>query len=105
MENSVHTDQELLTFNNQVAHARIRWWELHQSAPGHDQDELFLQFDNGSVVRIVAEHRDVGATLKLEAHSRMPIGRPVRNLPAEYNERAIRDGVAPPHVPTAGTTL
>ena len=96
----MQTDHELLTFNNQVASQRVANWELHQSAPGHDQDELFLQFGDGTVVRIVAEHREVGAALKLEAYARLPVGRPIRNLPEEYNRRAGQ----PLHVPTGQVT-
>lgn len=80
----MQTDQDLLRFNNQIAHKKVISWEMYQSAPGHDQDELFLQLADGSVIRIVAEHREVGAALKLEPYSRLPVGRPVRNLPREY---------------------
>lgn len=96
----MHTDHELLVFNNQVAHKSIIWWEVHQSAPGHDQDELFLQFVDGTVLRIVAEHREVGAALKLETHARLPAGRAIRNLPVEANEKALREL----HPPTAAAT-
>jgi hypothetical protein len=85
----MHTDEALLVFNNFVAGRRIAYWELHVSAPGHDQDELFLQFTDGQVLRIMAEHRTDGAALRLEPHSRLPIGRAVRNLPQEYNNRAL----------------
>lgn len=96
----MQSDQELLVFNNQIAHKSVRHWELHQSAPGHDNDELFLQLGDGSVVRIVAEHREFGAALKLEPHSRLPAGRPVRDLPTEYNALANQQL----HTPTSSAT-
>lgn len=79
----MHTDEQLLAFNNFVAGRVVVAWELHASAPGHDQDELFLQFSDGRVLRVSAEHRTHGAALRLEPWSRMPIGRPVRDIPRE----------------------
>jgi hypothetical protein len=79
----MHTNKELLTFNNAITRGTVAWWELHSGAPGHDQDELFLQFMDGSVVKISAEHRTHGAALKLEPHSRLPVGRPVQDIPRE----------------------
>lgn len=83
----MHTDDQLLAFNNQIAGKAVKWWEVHSSAMGHDQDELFLQLSDGSVVRIFAEPRQFGAALRIEAHARLPIGRPVRNLPEEANRQ------------------
>jgi hypothetical protein len=90
----MHSDEELLTFNNAVAYKLVTFWELHQSAPGHDQDELFLEYNDGTVLRVVAEHRTVGAALKLEPHSRLPRGRPIRNIPVEENRRQLSAGRA-----------
>jgi hypothetical protein len=93
----MHTDEQLLAFNNAVAHrGAVIWWEMHHSAPGHDQDELFLQFTDGSVVRISAEHREHGAALKVEPARCLPAGRLTRNLPEEYNARAVADRLAAP---------
>jgi len=86
----MHNDQDLLRFNNAIAHKVVRHWELHPSQPGHDQDELFLQLGDGTVIRIFAEHREYGAALCLEPFSRLPIGKEYRDIPQEAINKALK---------------
>ena len=74
----MQTEQELTVFNDAIANKKLVWWELHNSQPGHDRDILYLHFEDGHVVSIHAEKRDVGAGLVL-TRSELP-GKAVKNI-------------------------
>ncbi len=61
----MQSNEGLKIFNDTIANKKLIWWELHNSKPGHDRDELYLQFEDGSSVCISAEHRPIGAALNL----------------------------------------
>jgi len=76
----MQNENELKVFNDAIANKKLTWWEIHNSQPGHDRDELYLQFEDGSVVSITAERREVGCALTVKL-SELP-QKPVINLTA-----------------------